>query len=275
MTQSRNQTHSASARPAGPRRPPRRRRRKGCLPGILFCLGCLLLAGTASYRLAGLGTAGAGQSDFVREGPGQLPAGSETLQTAPSSQLPAETPADGDWCLVLVNRDHPLPDDYTLETVTLDNGQKVDARIYPALQQMFDDMRAQGIYPVVASGFRTAEEQQQTMEEKIREYESQGYSGQEARTMAEDWVALPGTSEHQLGLAVDINADGVHSAGYEVYDWLQEHAWEYGFVKRYPEDKTDITGISNEPWHYRYVGKTAAKAMTEQGLCLEEYLETN
>lgn len=272
MTQSHRQSHSAPARSAGSRRPPRRRRRKGCLPGVLLLLGCLLLVGTASYRLASLETADAGQPGFVEADSSRPSVRPDSTQTASSSQPPAETPADGDWCLILVNRDHPLPADYTLETVTLDNGQKVDARIYPALQQMFDDMRAQGVYPVVASGFRTAEEQQQTMDEKIQEYESQGYSGQEARTMAEEWVALPGTSEHQLGLAVDINADGVHSAGYDVYDWLLEHAWEYGFVKRYPEDKSDITGISNEPWHYRYVGKTAAKAMTEQNLCLEEYL---
>jgi D-alanyl-D-alanine carboxypeptidase len=86
-------------------------------------------------------------------------------------------------------------------------------------------------------------------------------------------VAIPGTSEHQLGLGVDINADGVNSAGYEVYDWLEAHCWEYGFILRYPEDKTDITGISNEPWHFRYVGQEAAEYIMSNGLCLEEYLE--
>lgn len=83
---------------------------------------------------------------------------------------------------------------------------------------------------------------------------------------------LPGTSEHQTGLAVDINADGIHSAGYEVYDWLNQNAHKYGFICRYPSDKTDITGISNEPWHYRYVGVTAAMEIHRQDLCLEEYL---
>lgn len=180
---------------------------------------------------------------------------------------------NNDWYLILVNRDHPLPDNYTINTVTLSNGQIVDARMYPYLQEMFDDMRADGIYPEVVSGWRTYEKQQQLMDEKIQEYVSEGYSYEDAKAKAEEWVAVPGTSEHQLGLAVDINADGVNSYGYEVYDWLLENAWKYGFVKRYPEDKTEITGIINEPWHYRYVGYDAAKEMTEKNLCLEEYVK--
>ena len=90
---------------------------------------------------------------------------------------------------------------------------------------------------------------------------------------AEKYVAIPDTSEHQLGLSVDINADTDKCSSEKVYQWLDENAYKYGFVKHYPEDKTDITGISNEPWHYRYVGTTVAKIMKEENLCLEEYLE--
>lgn len=90
---------------------------------------------------------------------------------------------------------------------------------------------------------------------------------------AEKYVAILDTSEHQLGLSVDINADTDKCSSEKVYQWLDENAYKYGFVKRYPEDKTDITGISNEPWHYRYVGTTVAKIMKEENLCLEEYLE--
>ena len=86
------------------------------------------------------------------------------------------------------------------------------------------------------------------------------------------WVAAVGYSEHQTGLAVDINADGVHSAGYQVYEWLAGNAWKYGFILRYPSDKEEITGTAYEPWHYRYVGKEAAAEIHRQGVCLEEYL---
>lgn len=137
----------------------------------------------------------------------------------------------GEWNLILVNRNHYIPDNYQVELTELSNGKKVDSRIYPELQQMFNDARA------------------------------------------EKYVAIPDTSEHKLGLSVDINADTDKCSSEKVYQWLDENAYKYGFVKRYPEDKTDITGISNEPWHYRYVGTTVAKIMKEENLCLEEYLE--
>lgn len=177
-----------------------------------------------------------------------------------------------EWYLTLVNRWNPIKNDVDVDVVQLSNGERVDSRIYPYLQQMFDDMRSDGIYPVVASGYRTEAEQQQIYDNKVDEYVSMGYSITEARELTEMWVAVPGTSEHQLGIGVDINADGVHSYGNEVYNWLLENAHLYGFIKRYPDDKTDITGISNEPWHYRYVGIDAATEIHERGICLEEFL---
>ena len=86
--------------------------------------------------------------------------------------------------------------------------------------------------------------------------------------------AIPGTSEHQLGIAVDINADTTKSSSDDVYNWLAENAHTYGFIKRYPSNKTDITGVINEPWNYRYVGKEAASKIYSQGICLEEYIDT-
>ena len=198
-----------------------------------------------------------------------LAAGTVSLDSAAPE---AAACGEGAWSLLLVNRDSPLPDGYQVELTHLSNGQSVDKRIYPALQAMFDAARAPGVYPVGASGFRTAEKQQSLLDEKIAAFEAQGDSPAQARENAEDWVALPGTSEHQTGLAVDINADGIHSAGREVYRWLDQNAYRYGFILRYPSDKTGITGISNEPWHYRYVGVTAAAEIRRQNLCLEEYL---
>ena len=137
-------------------------------------------------------------------------------------------------------------------------------------------MRDDGVYPVVASGYRTEQEQQQIYDESMAEYIEKGYSESDAKTETERWVAIPGTSEHQLGLGVDINADGINSYGYEVYNWLAQNAYRYGFIYRYPENKVAITGIANEPWHYRYVGVNAATEIYKRGICLEEYLgETN
>ncbi len=180
---------------------------------------------------------------------------------------------DASWNLLLVNRDNPVPSGYTVDLTELSNGKKVDTRIYPALQQMFDDARADRLSLFVREGYRIRQEQQQIMDDRIQTYEEQGASAAEARKQAEAYVALPGTSEHELGLSVDINADTTRSSSDAVYQWLDENAYRYGFVKRYPSDKTEITGISNEPWHYRYVGKDAARIMKEKNLCLEEYLE--
>lgn len=183
---------------------------------------------------------------------------------------PSDSLAHG-WNLILVNPEHRLPSKMDIELTELGNGEQVDARIYPELQKMFDDMRAQGIYPVVASGYRTKEEQQAIMDEKIEEFIAQGYSRSEAKTEASKWVAAVGHSEHQTGLAVDINGDGENSFGQQVYDWLAENAWKYGFILRYPADKADITQTDYEPWHYRYVGEEAASTIYQQGVCLEEF----
>ncbi len=177
-----------------------------------------------------------------------------------------------EWKLTLVNKWNPLPERVDIEIVELTNGERVDKRIYPYLQKMFDDARAEGIYPVVRSGYRTRQEQEEIYDDRIQGYQADGMSAEEAKMETELWVAVPGTSEHELGLAVDINADKIRSGRTEVYAWLKDHAHLYGFINRYPSDKTEITGVANEPWHYRYVGTGAAAEIYERGICLEEYL---
>ena len=149
----------------------------------------------------------------------------------------------------------------------------MDSRIYPYLQEMFDAARKDGIYPVVWEGYRTYEEQQKILDDKIKAYINEGYSQSRAERTAKEWVALPGTSEHQLGIAVDINADKSKSSNDEVYTWLAANAHNYGFILRYPQGKQEITGTSYEPWHYRYVGVDAAREIYERGICLEECFE--
>lgn len=156
-----------------------------------------------------------------------------------------QIPVSEEWNLLVVNRWNEIPEDYEVTLTELENEEKVDSRIYPDLQEMFDNMREEGIYPFVREGYRTAKE----------------------------WVALPGTSEHQLGLAVDINADKEHSDNEEVYEWLAQNAYKHGFILRYPQGKEDITGTAYEPWHYRYVGEEAAKEIFDRQICLEEYFE--
>jgi len=171
---------------------------------------------------------------------------------------------------MLVNKWNPIPKDYEINLVEVQGGEKVDERIYEHLMEMLEDAREGnwGELPMVVSGYRTQEVQQSIYDDKINEYEKEGYSQNEAIEQAEQWVAVPGYSEHQLGFAVDING-----ATYDVYFWLQENSYKYGFIFRYPGNKTDITGTAEEVWHYRYVGVEAATEIYERGICLEEYLE--
>lgn len=204
------------------------------------------------------------------------PAGSEQ-QAQPYIQ-PVSQAAE-DWRLLLVNPWNKLPEDYEVELATLSNGLKVDTRIYEDLEAMLAACREAGLQPIVCSAYRTQATQERLYNNKIARLRAAGWTGDALLTEAARWVAPPGTSEHQTGLALDIV-----SASYQLLDdaqadtaeqqWLMEHCWEYGFILRYPEDKTEVTGIGYEPWHYRYVGRETAAAIHESGLCLEEYLQT-
>ena len=203
--------------------------------------------------------------------PQDTPESSPETTAAPQEDQ-AAPPDPTDWRLMLVNPWNAIPQGYQPELVTVENGYQVDQRCASALAAMLADCRAAGYRPAICSAYRTQEKQAALYDTLVRKRMAQGLSQTEAQKQAATEVAVPGTSEHQLGLAVDINADGVNSAGYEVYDWLDKHAHEYGFIRRFPESKTDITGVANEPWHYRYVGKKVAAEIHDRGICLEEYL---
>lgn len=188
-----------------------------------------------------------------------------------TESVPAQTAQTNlPWYLTLVNDQNPIPKDCEPELKEVQGGEYVDERIFEPLMEMLEAAR-EGNWdelPCVVSGYRTAEKQQSLYDEKIASYKKEGYSESEATELAGQWVAVPEHSEHQLGFAVDING-----ATYDVYLWLQENSYQYGFIFRYPGNKTHITGVAEEVWHYRYVGVEAATEMYEQGLCLEEYLE--
>lgn len=185
-----------------------------------------------------------------------------------SAPVPREP--DGAWALTLVNTWTPLPEDWEISLKEAPGGERVDARIYEPLMEMLEAARYVnlGELPNVESGYRTEADQQAIYDDYLEDYLAEGYSQEDARKLTEQWVALPGTSEHQLGLAVDLSGQV-----YDVFPWLRENSYKYGFVWRYQADKEAITGIAEETWHYRYVGVEAATEMYEQGLCLEEYLD--
>ena len=180
--------------------------------------------------------------------------------------------------LMLVNPWNALPGSYHPRLVDIGDDMLFDERAAGALSKMLADCRRQGIIPVPISGYRTQEYQQELFDNKVERVMMNGYTGESALIEAAKSVAVPGTSEHQLGLAMDIldveNPDLDNSQEWTpTQRWLMKHCWEYGFILRYPNGTSNITGIIYEPWHYRYVGKTVAKEITESGITLEEYLE--
>lgn len=182
-----------------------------------------------------------------------------------------------EWNLLLVNPWNSLPKNFQVDLTELINGHYIDERAYPDLQEMMDAARAAGLEPLICSSYRTMQDQTALYENKVARCMAEGDSPEDAQTEAAKWVAVPGTSEHQTGLAVDIVATSYQELDEQQENtaeqqWLMENSYQYGFILRYPNDKSEITGIQYEPWHYRYVGKEAAREIYEQGLCLEEYL---
>ena len=183
-----------------------------------------------------------------------------------------------DWQLVLVNKQHPVPEDYSFTLGTITGSMKCDVRIIDELMAMLEAAKADGIDLVICSPYRDYNRQTVLFDRKIDYYMERGYSYLEAYKIASITVTVPGASEHQIGLALDIVSDTYTSldTGFGKTDagiWLKEHGYEYGFILRYPLGKEYITGIQYEPWHYRYVGKKSATAIMKQGITLEEFLE--
>ena len=143
---------------------------------------------------------------------------------------------------------------------------------------MFEDAAAAGMSMYIVSAYRSYDSQRQVFNDTMSSWIAQGYTPMDAYDETKKSVAVPGISEHATGLALDITSStytGLDDAQAQTAEsqWLAANTWKYGFILRYPTDKADVTGIIFEPWHYRYVGKEAAKEITERGITLEEYLE--
>ncbi len=148
-------------------------------------------------------------------------------------------------------------------------GEAVDALI-----RMIRDAQADGITPwKLREAYRTVADQKKIFNNRVKSYENEGDTHSQALSRTRREVADPGASEHHTGLAFDLNVPGMTFSDTAQYVWLNQHCWDYGFIMRYTDEKDDITGITGEEWHVRYVGVEHARAMRDMDYCLEEYVE--
>ena len=175
--------------------------------------------------------------------------------------------------LSIVDDDTAAPEDQKQTLSFIDDEHMVDERCAAELEALLAACRGAGFEPIVTAAYRSASEQRELFNTLADSYMEQGADAESARRMAQKKIPLPGHSEHQLGLAVDLadaRGDAAEQSG--LWDWLSSHAWEYGFILRYPEGKETVTGHGFEPEHYRFVGTSAAKQIRELDLSLEEYV---
>lgn len=183
-----------------------------------------------------------------------------------------------DWRLVLINKQHSIPEDYSFNLATITGRMQCDERILDDLADMLQAAKNDGIHLDICSPYRTHDHQIELFEQKITKYMKRGMSYMEAYQLSSQAVTLPGNSEHEVGLALDIVCNTYQNldegfADTEAGKWLAANSFRYGFILRYPKGKEYVTGIEYEPWHFRYVGVEAATYITEQGITLEELWE--
>ena len=236
----------------------------------------------ASDAMSDMGKATSDMTDGVSSTPTSDPSGASVSSDAAM----ASAEAASNWQLRLVNAANPLPDDFEPETSNIAGYEHrpFDMRAADWLEKMLHDAEQDGCKLYLVSGYRSIGRQRALFQIKTEELMQQGLAAQQAEQEAARWVARPGTSEHNLGLAADIvSADWytTHNDLTEDFEqtpafaWLKANCAEYGFILRYPKEKEAVTGISYEPWHYRYVGQEAAKQIMLTGITLEEYLQAN
>ena len=236
---------------------------------VKYCLLTLILLATLGFSTTACANDSQAQAALRRIAP----------RITPQMALVAETAeiTFDSWKLVLASEKSPLPEGFSVEVSKLPNGKEFDSRAIDDLEAMLKAAKADGVNLTVVSAYRSYDYQVGLFNRKVNQYKATGYNDTDAYNIAKTIVALPGTSEHNLGLAADIVTPSYMTLddGFEntnAFAWLSTHCAEYGFILRYPKDKGDITGIIYEPWHYRYVGHSAAKEIMEKGICLEEYL---
>ena len=186
---------------------------------------------------------------------------------------------ESQWNLLLVNGNYVLPENYKVQTAPSIKSQRdslpLDYRVAEYYNAMYLAAKAEGITLTPVSGYRSFARQKTNFENKIKLYQDQGYSKAQATRLAAEIVMIPGASEHNAGMAMDICSLNTNFDQTKEFRWLKENAADYGFILRYTKEKYAVTKVSYEPWHWRYVGLEHAKKMKQSGQCLEEYLGYN
>ena len=212
--------------------------------------------------------------------------GSETSESKQEINVPINH--EDDWALYVVGNDDPLPEDFTVNTKTVSGERELDERCADYAIEMLKAAELDGIDLYVTSAYRSVQKQAENLESYTNSLIAQGWSAEEADAQAKKEIALPGCSEHNAGLAMDIVSSDYWYTHTDLdesfeelphFDWLIDNSWKYGFVLSYPEGKEDITGFIYEPWHYRFVGLSHAErihnvyAETGEFLTVNEYIE--
>lgn len=238
---------------------------------------------SVSNSMSGSSSSGSMSSSSSSMSDSSSSSGSSSKQSSSASTVANASVDFSSWQLRIANAKNPLPDGFTVKCSKVKgyDSRLFDQRAVDSLEKMLSNAEKDGLKLYLVSGYRSVSRQKALYERKTNYFIDQGLVREEAENEAAKWVARAGTSEHNLGLAADIvSADWYTSnsdltadfENTEHFKWLKAHCAEYGFVIRYPNDKQAITGITFEPWHYRYVGVDAAKAIMDKGICLEEYI---
>ena len=275
-----------------------KRRRRGPNAALLVLVGLVIIGVVAVGGYVVLGNifdellqgSVAGRPLAVRnEGFGHIEAEAEAELTEPMQAPPQEVyihrppyvrQVDNSalpWYLKLVNRYNFIGYAFDPHVVSIGGGHYIDHRAAGSFHALMDAMRAEGLRPMVTSSFRTVARQRELFDAQVRRHLNNGHTTQAAFDMAARVIAYPGSSEHNLGLALDFisyNHRTLNAAFGQTPEgiWLAQNAHRYGFILRYAYDKQHITNIIYEPWHFRYVGATHAAYMFYNNLALEEYL---
>lgn len=264
------ETPIPSKRPAKQKKAVKKRKSVNLRPIVVCLIGILLLVILLIWYIF---------QSLKPVSPSAPTASQQSAQASGTANSGPRTDIDPDaWNLMLVNSTHPIDETYAPTTKSINGEEEVDERIYDATMEMLQAAEDEGYSLLVCSAYRPYDLQVRLFNEQIDSVMStQDVSEEEAREIAGTVVAVPGTSEHQTGLSMDIVTMDHQTLDEEVLQtpeiqWLYNNCHKFGFIVRYPQNKMNETGIIYEPWHYRYVGIEAATEIMTRGITLEEYL---